>query len=143
MFANNRTLDWLLSKDDNERDKLIKEASKKITSLKHTYRERTHEIENNRRKSRKNENLQRKRLQKQENSTKEIIHHGLWQLESEVDNMLESYQKPTQKIEAFKAQLKFRKEVYYKSQMKRTCLMLQNQSMEKEKASVLTNLEQT
>jgi hypothetical protein len=116
MFANNRTLQWLNSKDENERDQLIKEASKSVKSLKQTYKARVHEIETNRRitiqeKIQKNENLERKRLQKQENSTKEIIHHGLWQSENEVDNMIESYENATLKIEALKAQLKFRKEV--------------------------------
>jgi len=38
--------------------------------------------------------------------------HGLWQCQNEVDNMLlSSYSNDREKIEALKAQIKFRKEV--------------------------------
>ena len=41
--------------------------------------------------------------------TNNILIHGLWQSETEVENMLSSYE--TEKLEALKSQLKFQKEV--------------------------------
>ena len=37
--------------------------------------------------------------------------HGLWQTEGEVENMLRSYETKTSKIDALKAQIKFRRDV--------------------------------
>ena len=37
--------------------------------------------------------------------------HGLWQTEGEVENMLRSYKTKTSKIDALKAQIKFRTDV--------------------------------
>jgi len=53
------------------------------------------------------------KLRQQENYTKEIVYHGLWQNELEVDNMLSSYQKPSEKSKSLKAQLRFRKHVLH------------------------------
>ncbi|WAR14697.1 hypothetical protein MAR_004802 [Mya arenaria] len=116
MFLNNRTSDWLNSKDEVERNKLIHEASKEVKSVKLKYKARIHEIENNRRiamqeKIQKKESLDRERLRIQEKCTSDIVHFGLWQSEFEVDNMLATYNSITDKINALKAQLKFRQKV--------------------------------
>ena len=47
----------------------------------------------------------------EEKCTDKIIHHGLWQSHTEIDNMLGSYDTLTGKKEALKSQLRFRKEV--------------------------------
>ncbi|WAQ97077.1 hypothetical protein MAR_029767, partial [Mya arenaria] len=96
MFLNNRTLDWLNSKDEVERNKLINEASKE---------------KNSNARENSEESLDRERLRIQEKCTSDIVHFGLWQSELEVDNMLASYNSITDKINALKAQLKFRQKV--------------------------------
>lgn len=55
--------------------------------------------------------LRRDKIRKQEQFTNDILVHVLWQSETEIDNMVLSYKKNNEKIEAIKAQLKFRKEV--------------------------------
>lgn len=55
--------------------------------------------------------MERESLRKQENLTNDIIKHGMWQTENEIDNMLASYIKASEKIDVLKIQLKFRKEV--------------------------------
>jgi hypothetical protein len=59
----------------------------------------------------KKEMLRREKIRKQEAYTKDILTHGLWQSEVEVDNMLPSYTKIKDKNEALKAQISFRKNV--------------------------------
>jgi hypothetical protein len=41
VFLNNRTSDWFNSKDETERDQLIKEASKQVKSLKLKFRNKS------------------------------------------------------------------------------------------------------
>lgn len=59
-------------------------------------------------KIQKRENNERERLRKQENFTNDIIQYGLWQSETEVDNMLSLYDKASEKIKALKSQMRFR-----------------------------------
>ena len=49
MFLNNKTLAWLEHKPQEERQALIKEATKSVKIIKQTYKTRLIEIENNRR----------------------------------------------------------------------------------------------
>ncbi|XP_053372789.1 uncharacterized protein LOC128546365 [Mercenaria mercenaria] len=116
MFLNNRTLHWLNSKEENERHQLITQASKEVKLMKVRFKSRLLEIEENRRiaiqeKILKRENAERERIRKQELYTENIMKHGLWQSQTEVDNMLASYEKTSEKVEVLKAQLKFRKDV--------------------------------
>ena len=62
-------------------------------------------------KIRKREELKQAKIERQEQYTKDILFHGLWQSELEIENMLKSYERKGDKIEALKAQLKFRKDV--------------------------------
>ena len=64
-------------------------------------------------KIKKREELERERIRKQTEYTNNIISHGLWQSESQVENMIKSYKSQTEKINVLKAQLKFRKEVLH------------------------------
>lgn len=118
MFLNNKTMDWLNSQSEKEKQELIKKASKSVKTTRQNYKSRCTEIEERRRVSmqeqiRKKEAARRERLRQQEVYTKDIIDHGLWQSGSEVDNMLLSYQKPSEKTKALKAQLRFRKNVLH------------------------------
>lgn len=49
MFLNNRTIEWLNSKEEVERDKLIEASSVQIKRQKVTYKARLREIEEQRR----------------------------------------------------------------------------------------------
>ena len=116
MFLNNKTLSWLEQKDSEEQKRLLRMASKSVKKLREKYKSRLQEIEESRRvamngKIAQLEQLRREQIRKRERYTSDIIHHELWQSETEVDNMILSYIKKNEKVEALKAQLKFRKEV--------------------------------
>ena len=59
----------------------------------------------------KKQNAEREKIRKQEVNTNDIIRHGLWQSEMEIDNMLRSYENESEKVAALKSQLRFQKEV--------------------------------
>jgi len=118
MFLNNRTMDWLNSKKEHERNALIASASKQVKQLRITFKNRIQEIKQQRiykmqEKIKKREEIERERIRKQTEYTNNIISHGLWQSESQVKNMIMSYKSQTEKINVLKAQLKFRKEVLH------------------------------
>lgn len=118
MFLNNKTVDWLNSRNEKEKHELIKKASKSVKTMRQNYKRRLNEIEEQRRitvaeQIRKKEAARQEKLRQQEEYTKEIINYGLWQSDSEVDNMLLSYKKDSDKIKALKAQLRFRENVLH------------------------------
>ena len=114
-FANNKTMIWLKSKSEEERGKLIAKASKDVKTVRKKFKSRLTEITEKRREAVQLEiekkMLKREKTRKQEAYTKDILTHGLWHSEVEVDNMLPSYTKIKDKIEALKAQISFRKNV--------------------------------
>ena len=116
MFSNNKTLQWLQSKEQTEREKLINSATKSVKDVKLKFKASVHEIEQRRKltiqeKIIQKENALREKVRKQEETTNEMVIHGLWQSENEIDNMLESYETEREEIQAVKVQLKFRKDV--------------------------------
>jgi hypothetical protein len=111
-FANNKKMIWLKSKSEEERGKLIAKASKDVKTVRKKFKCRLTEITENRREAVQLEIAKKcSSEKKQEAYTKDILTHGLWQSEVEVDNMLLSYTKIKDKIEALKAQISFRKNV--------------------------------
>ena len=116
MFANNKTMEWLAEKDSKERDITIKKASRQVPSMRRKFKERISSIEEQRKikmqeKIRKREESQREKIRKQETHTRDILFHGLWQSQAEIDQMLLTYDTKSDKTAALKAQLKFRKQV--------------------------------
>ena len=114
MFSNNKTMQWLKSKTDVEVFNLVTKASTDVKYLRKKFKQRQHEIAENRRLAiqlaiEKTENARREKIRKIEMYTKDILNHGLWQSEYELENMLKSYTSTKYKIEALKAQIKFRK----------------------------------
>ena len=151
MFLNNKTLNWLECKTEEEKIQLIKKASRGEAKLKKQYKDRLEEINENRRmalraKIQKHEALQQQKREKQEQFTKDILSHGLWQSETEIDNMLSSYESNSEKIVAVKAQLKFRKDVLHqKAEEKSTFNMTKAEEGKKSRKSLslqelITNL---
>jgi hypothetical protein len=111
-FANNKKMIWLKSKSEEERGKLIAKASKDVKTVRKKFKSRLTEITENRREAVQLEIAKKcSSEKKQEAYTKDILTHGFWQSEVEVDNMLLSYTKIKDKIEALKAQISFRKNV--------------------------------
>lgn len=117
MFLNNKTMDWLNRKEENERNALIQAASNKLSKYKKTYKSRLQEINDRKREKlqeriRVKEQQEREKLRKMTEYTNGIMRHGLWQSEEEVDNMLSSYGE-NQKKDVLKAQLRFREDVLH------------------------------
>lgn len=111
-------MDWLNSKKEHDRNALIASASKQVKQLRITFKNRIQEIKQQRiykmqEKIKKRGELERERIRKQTEYTNNIIYHGLWQSESQVENMIKSYKSQTEKINMLKAQLKFRKKVLH------------------------------
>jgi hypothetical protein len=116
LFANNRTLEWLSEIDETEQAVLFKNASREAKGVHTAFKERLAVIAQNRKagiekKIRDNERLLQAKLKKLETYTQDIIYHGLWQSQVEVDSMLASYENDKNRTIALKAQLNFRKEV--------------------------------
>jgi DNA-directed RNA polymerase subunit F len=51
MFVNNKTAEWLNSKTEQEREALILSVSKQVRELKTTFKNRSHEIKEQRKKA--------------------------------------------------------------------------------------------
>ena len=118
MFANNKTMEWLRSKDEHSQRALISDSRKAVKEVKKKFKERLLSIEEGQRKQleeklKKKKEAAKAKLLEQERCTDDIIHHGLWQSHSEINNMLATYDKVSEKKAALKAQLQFRKEVLH------------------------------
>ena len=97
---------------------MIASASNQVKQLRITFKNRIQEIKQQRiykmqEKIKKREELERERIRKQTESTNNIISHGLWQSESQAENMIKSYKSQTENNKCVKTQLKFRKEVLH------------------------------
>ena len=116
MFANNRTLNWLESKDPKDAEKLLAAARRETPQVVKVFQERHKKIQEARHaalleKQRKAEEARAKKLQELQQFTDDIVHHGLWQSSTEVGNMIKSYSTSAQKLAALKSQLRFRQHV--------------------------------
>lgn len=114
MFVFNKTLQWLESLLDNERESVIKDSIKDGRKIREKYIERLREIENNRKvKLREKqvalENKQRNLLKKKSKYTNDVLYYGLWQNTEDVDKILDDLKDLTEKKKAILAQLRFRK----------------------------------
>lgn len=101
MFLNNKTLFWLEQKGIQEQKSLMKEASRNVKTLREKYKDRLNEIDQNRKivineAIAKLEKNQKEKIRKLEQFTNDILIHGLWQSEAEIDNMVLSYEKKTE-----------------------------------------------
>lgn len=102
MFVFNKTLQWLESLLDNERESVIKDSIKDGRKIREKYIERLREIENNRKvKLREKqvalENKQRNLLKKKSKYTNDVLYYGLWQNTGDVDKILDELKDLTEK----------------------------------------------
>lgn len=118
MFVFNKTLQWLESLLDNERESVIKDSIKDGWKIREKYIERLREIENNRKvKLREKqvalENKQRNLLKKKSKYTNDVLYYGLWQNTEDVDKILDELKDSTKKksnISTIKVQTKILKQ---------------------------------
>ena len=101
---------------------------KDVSRTRENYKRRTEEIEANQRIQIEESIIQAeaaetRRLNRLENYSKKIIYFSLWQSEGEVESGLNEVSSKTQKLEALKAQLNFRRYVL-KQNPKENCYQL-------------------
>lgn len=102
MFVFNKTLQWLESLLDNERESVIKDSIKDGRKIREKYIERLREIENNRKvklreKQVAPENKQRNLLKKKSKYNNDVLYYGLWQNTEDVDKILDELKDLTEK----------------------------------------------
>ena len=116
MFCKNKTADWLASKPFSDVEQLLSSARKEVKLVQKTFQERHAKIvqqrwEANAQRLAKEEEARQRRIKELEKYTMAIIHHSLWQTPAEADNMLATLGTQKLKLEALKAQLRFRQHV--------------------------------
>ena len=114
LFIHNSTQDWLESKSEDERKAIIGDARKNVPKARKMFREREKKIQEERRaiveqKLTDERIREEKKLAKLEKFTNDVIHWGLWQSSTRVDEMLSKISSNKQKVLALRAQLNFRK----------------------------------
>ena len=114
MFVHNKTLTWLHGKTDQEKHVLLSNARKDVKAARLKFAERMKEIERCRRANleEKMRKAEKARVKQLEDYTSGIITWGLWQSEAQIDFHVQTVLKTkSEKIEALKSQLNFRKHV--------------------------------
>ena len=116
MFSVNRTSDWLNQKSPEDLENLLCHARKNVSSIQKQFKVRKDEIKRKQmmiiqEERRKKEIAEAKRLKEKEITTDEIIYYGLWQSVQQVDEYLQSFDKDSEKVDALKAQLRFRNNI--------------------------------
>ena len=116
LFANNKTSAWYASKSQEERKLLMETARKMSAKHKKTFKDRLKTLEEKRAQAQLDRERQRvetehRVLLQKEKITTDIIHSGLWLSLGDIDRSLEQCSSETQKREALKSQLRFRKAV--------------------------------
>lgn len=114
LYSHNKTRDWLSSMQENERDQLMTKARIEGKDIRNKFKSRLKDIETKRleiqeERRRKLEEIEKKRLQDMEKMTNDICFYGLWQSKAQVNEALQRLQTDSEKREALKAQLRFRK----------------------------------
>ena len=113
-FCLNKTDEWLCAKNQDEKDIIIGRARADVQRLHSEYMKRKDKIRTQREDNlkAKREKEKQRRLQKTYNRThyfRQIQYFGLWQSREEVDIKLGEIATKTEKLEALRAQMRFRK----------------------------------
>ena len=116
LFSNNKTKEWLESKSPEELESLMETACKSVPKHKQKFKEQLSAIQAHRTELQQKQELekqatkQRLLLQKAWITT-DMIEYGLWQTQADINNGLKLCKSETQKRQAIKSQLRFRKTV--------------------------------
>lgn len=116
VFMKNRTAEWLSSKPDKEKSQILKESRKNANKLLKLFHERQAVIQQGRveylrEKEKKAAERIRKTAESKEKYTSDMIAFGLWQSPTQARERLNMINKESEKREALKAQLNFRRHV--------------------------------
>ncbi|XP_072171738.1 uncharacterized protein [Diadema setosum] len=116
MFSLNKTDEWLGGMSEEQTRNIISEARKKARTVHKNFKRRADLIleqkqEALRKKEKEEKERADRKLHELEKYTKDIHFHGLWQSIREVDEMLTSIPPSSGKVNALKAQLRFRQHV--------------------------------
>lgn len=108
-FTHNKTLKWLETKNNTDKEKLLCDAQKNVKKTRVKFKERRIEIEERRKqllreKFQENEERERKRIEKLSSFTSGILDWGLWQSIEQVDQHLKLYTTNKDKVAGLKAQ---------------------------------------
>ena len=114
LFANNKTATWLHSLPPSEQEQLVDVARRTAPSARQQFKDRQAAIRDHRlaELKRKQEEREKKRLAdiaRKEQLTKDIEQHGLWTVETNVEEKLAAISSVTGQRAALRAQLHFRK----------------------------------
>ena len=112
MFSLNKTSQWLKSQDVS----IFNDARTEARSLHKSFMERKQEIKDKkltlqREAFEKAENARKRKLREMEMQTQEIVFYGLWQSDDQIASSLSTFQSESEKKDALKAQLRFRKNI--------------------------------
>lgn len=113
MFSMNKTMKWIQSKDEKEMNQILDEAYKNVEKMREKFSERKQEIVRGKYEilQEKMKKVEEAKLREQKNmllQTNDILYWGLWQTTDQVENILKPM-KEKDRLEALKAQLRFRK----------------------------------
>jgi hypothetical protein len=116
LFCHNKTLEWINSKRDKERQQLMDFARKEEKKVRQKFKERRNQSHQERQRILQEKVLEEERkkaarIKKIENYTNQILICGLWQREEEVDQALSRSKTQSDKEEAISAQLNFQNHV--------------------------------
>lgn len=118
MFCHNKTLQWLQTKNAKDKCELLSAARRDVKKVRSLFLLRRTEIEERRKlllreKFAAAEEREKRRVQKLENYTNDIIDWGLWQSVQDVDYHVSLYKTKKDKVAALKPQLNFRNKVLH------------------------------
>ena len=116
MYSQNRTSQWLNSKNQEDLNTLVRNARKSTEKSQQLFFKRKEEIESRKRNQiaariKEREAAEMKKMANKEEIPSKMIEYGLWQSETEVVEQVESYPCQKDKLDALKAQLSFRNKV--------------------------------
>ncbi len=120
MFSFNHTTEWLSKKDPVKQKEILEKSYSQVNEVRKQFITRKNKLSVRRaellkEKLEKQQELKRKREAERLLITQDIAYYGLWQSDEQVDINLSSYPSATQKKEAIKAQLRFRKTILEQS----------------------------
>lgn len=114
-FSLNKTSEWLQSKDNQT--EIIEQCRSEVSVERKRFKQResvilAKRIEKQEEDFRKKQELERKRIERLEKETTDMLYYGLWQTKEQMESELSKISSKTEKEEALKVQLRFRKDVF-------------------------------
>lgn len=115
LFLLNKTSTWIMQNEEDMK-MLISEARKSVTTERELFLRRKGEIQHQREERQEAEfekraKLKRKRLERLEKQSDEIVLYGLWKSPQECKRKIKELSSTSDKVQALKAQLRYRKNV--------------------------------